>query len=70
MLIRCEIHDVAVEIDDETPSQSLEAFESLLARIAGTAVEIYRTTFDVSDTIDSGDIVFRSDFDGTEEEDA
>jgi hypothetical protein len=68
MLIRCEIHDVAVEIDDETPSQSLEAFESLLARMAATAVEIYRTTFDVSGAIDSGDIVFRSDFDGTEED--
>ena len=70
MLIRCEIQDVAVEIDDHTPSNSLEAFESILARIAGTAVAMYRDTYDPENTQDSDDIVFRPDFDGTEEDDA
>lgn len=68
MLIRCEIHDVAVEVDDETPSKSLEAFESILVRIAGAAVEMYRTTFDPENTQDSDEVVFKSDFDGTEED--
>jgi len=67
-LIRCEIHDVAVEVDDETPSQSLEAFESILSRMAGTAVEMYRTTFDPENTEESEEVVFKSDFDGTEED--
>jgi len=68
MLIRCEIHDVAVEVDDETPSQSLEAFESILVRIAGTAVEMYRTTFDPENTQESDEVVFKADFDGTEDD--
>ena len=68
MLIRCEIHDVAVEVDDEAPSQSLEAFESILARMAGAAVEMYRTTFDPENTQDSDEVVFKADFDGTEDD--
>ena len=69
MLIRCEIQDVAVEIDDHTPSNSLEAFESILARIAGTVVAMYRDTLD-SPASESGDILFKPDFDNTDEEDA
>jgi len=68
MLIRCEIHDVAVEIEDEAPSQSFEAFESILARMAGAAVEMYRTTFIPDNTEDSDVIVFKPDFDGKEED--
>jgi hypothetical protein len=68
MLIRCEIHDVSVEIEDEAPSQSLEAFESILARMAGAAVEMYRTTFIPDNTEDSDVIVFKPDFDGKEED--
>lgn len=68
MLIRCEIHDVAVEVDDETPSQSLEAFESILSRMAGTAVEMYRTTFDPENNQDSDEVAFKADFDGTEDD--
>jgi hypothetical protein len=70
VLIRCEIQDVAVEVDDHTPSNSLEAFESILVRIAGTAVAMYRDTYDLENTQDSSEIVFRPDFDGIDEDDA
>ena len=69
MLIRCEIQDVAVEVDDHTPSNSLEAFESILARVAGTAVAMYRDTLDAPAS-ESDDILFKPDFDNTDEEDA
>ena len=70
MLIRCMIEDVAVEVDDHTPSNSLEAFESILARIAGTAVAMYRDTCDLPVQEDSDDILFKPDFDGSSEDDA
>lgn len=69
MLIRCEIQDVAVEVDDHTPSNSLEAFESILARVAGTAVAMYRDTLDLP-TNESDDILFKPDFDGDSDDDA
>ena len=69
MLIRCEIQDVSVEVDDHTPSNSLEAFESILARVAGTTVAMYRDTLDLP-TKDCDDILFKPDFDNTDEEDA
>jgi len=68
-LIRCEIQDVAVEVDDHTPSNSLEAFESILARIAGTAVAMYRDTLDLP-AKDDDEILFKPDLDGTDEDDA
>lgn len=69
MLIRCEIQDLAVEVDDHTPSNSLEAFESILARIAGTAVAMYRDTLDLP-IKDDTDILFKPDFDGSADDDA
>ena len=69
MLIRCEINDVSVEIDDHTPSNSLEAFESILARVAGTTVAMYRDTLDLP-TNESDDILFKPDFDGDTDDDA
>ena len=70
MLIRCEINDVAIEIDDQTPSNSLEAFESILARVAGTTVAMYRDTLDTPSKDDKDDILFKPDFDGDSDEDA
>ena len=69
MLIRCMIEDVCIEVDDHTPSNSLEAFESILARIAGTAVAMYRDTLDLP-AKDDDDILFKPDLDGTDEDDA
>ena len=69
MLIRCMIEDICIEVDDNTPSNSLEAFESILARIAGTAVAMYRDTCDLP-VKDDDDILFKPDFDGTDEDDA
>ena len=69
MLIRCMIEDICIEVDDNTPSNSLEAFESILARIAGTAVAMYRDTLDLP-VKDGDDILFKPDFDGTDEDDA
>lgn len=69
MLIRCAIEDVCVEVNDESPRHSLEAFESILARVAGTTVAMYRDTCDLSND-DTNDILFKPDFDDTDEEDA
>ena len=69
MLIRCMIEDICIEVDDNTPSNSLEAFESILARIAGTAVAMYRDTLDTP-ADESDDILFKPDFDNTDEDDA
>lgn len=69
MLIRCMIEDICIEVDDTTPSNSLEAFESILARVAGTAVAMYRDTLDAPAS-ESDDILFKPDFDNTDEEDA
>lgn len=69
MLIRCMIEDICIEVDDSTPSNSLEAFESILARVAGTAVVMYRDTIDLPAN-DSDDILFKPDFDGTTDDDA
>ena len=63
------IEDICIEVDDNTPSNSLEAFESILARIAGTAVAMYRDTLDTP-ADESDDILFKPDFDGTDEDDA
>jgi hypothetical protein len=63
------IEDICIEVDDTTPSNSLEAFESILARIAGTAVAMYRDTLDTP-ADESDDILFKPDFDGTGEDDA
>ena len=70
MLIRCMIEDICIEVDDSTPSNSLEAFESILARVAGTAVVMYRDTLDLPISEDSSEILFKPDFDGTDEDDA
>jgi hypothetical protein len=64
------IEDICIEVDDDSPRHSLEAFESILARIAGTAVAMYRDTLEASDKEDSDDILFKPDFDGTDEDDA
>ena len=69
MLIRCMIEDICIEVDDTTPSNSLEAFESILARVAGTAVAMYRDTLDAPAS-ESDDILFKPDFDNTDEDDA
>lgn len=69
MLIRCMIEDICIEVDDSTPSNSLEAFESILARVAGTAVVMYRDTIDLP-VNESDDILFKPDFDGTTDDDA
>ena len=69
-MIRCMIEDICIEVDDHTPSNSLEAFESILARIAGTAVAMYRDTLDLPVKDDSDDILFKPDFDGTDQDDA
>lgn len=69
-MIRCMIEDICIEVDDNTPSNSLEAFESILARIAGTAVAIYRDTCDLPVGEDSDDIMFKPDLNGTDEDDA
>ena len=66
MLIRCMIEDICIEVDDTTPSNSLEAFESILARVAGTAVAMYRDTLDAPAS-ESDDILFKPDFDNTDE---
>ena len=63
------IEDICIEVDDTTPSNSLEAFESILARVAGTAVAMYRDTLDAPAS-ESDDILFKPDFDNTDEEDA
>ena len=68
-MIRCMIEDICIEVDDTTPSNSLEAFESILARVAGTAVAMYRDTLDAP-TSESDDILFKPDFDNTDEDDA
>ena len=68
-MIRCMIEDICIEVDDHTPSNSLEAFESILARIAGTAVAMYRDTIDLP-AKDDDDILFKPDLDGTDEDDA
>lgn len=44
MMIRCSIEDVAIEIDDDMPPTTLEAFESHLARVAGTTLSLYLKT--------------------------
>lgn len=69
MLIRCAIEDVCVEVNDDSPRHSLEAFESILARVAGTTVAMYRDTCDLNDD-DNNDILFKPDFDDTDQEDA
>lgn len=69
MLIRCMIEDICIEVDDHTPSNSLEAFESILARVAGTVVTMYRDTLDLP-VKSEDDIVFKPNFDGTDEDDA
>lgn len=63
------IEDICIEVDDTTPSNSLEAFESILARVAGTAVAMYRDTLDAPAS-ESDDILFKPDFDNTDEDDA
>ena len=63
------IEDICIEVDDHTPSNSLEAFESILARVAGTVVTMYRDTLDLP-VNDSDDILFKPDLDGTEDDDA
>ena len=68
-MIRCMIEDICIEVDDNTPSNSLEAFESILARVAGTAVAMYRDTLDLP-AKDDEDILFKPDLDGTDEDDA
>ena len=68
-MIRCMIEDICIEVDDTTPSNSLEAFESILARVAGTAVAMYRDTLDLPAN-ESDDILFKPDLDGTDEDDA
>ena len=69
MQIRCSIEDVCVEVNDDSPRHSLEAFESILARVAGTTVAMYRDTCDLNDD-DNNDILFKPDFDDTDQEDA
>ena len=68
-MIRCMIEDICIEVVDTTPSNSLEAFESILARVAGTAVAMYRDTLDAPAS-ESDDILFKPDFDNTNEDDA
>jgi len=46
MLIRVCIDDVEVEIDDSMPPTTLEAFESHLARVAGTCLSLYSQMVD------------------------
>ena len=70
MQIRCSIEDVCVEVNDDSPRHSLEAFESILARVAGTTVAMYRDTCDLNNSEDDNDILFKPDFDNTDEDDA
>lgn len=67
MLIRCSIEEICVEVNDDSPRSTLEAFESILARVAGTAVAMYHDSFNASSDTDN-DILFKPDFDGTDED--
>ena len=66
MLIRCSIEEICVEVNDDSPRSTLEAFESILARVAGTAVAMYHDSFNSSES--DQDILFKPDFDGTDED--
>jgi len=66
MMIRVAIQDIEVEVEEESPNQSFEAFESILARVAGTAVALYHDMFKGSHP--SQGILFKPEFDDEEDD--
>lgn len=50
MNVRITIADISVEVDDYVETPTIDAIETVLARVASAALAVHATIYDITDT--------------------